>query len=336
MFFRALFLRTEVLVNDTRTILGFAGVAAVAGGGLYTLRGGPIVVWAAVITAVCAVLGTAMLLSILTARLISKEAIDKWNDLPNGDEKPPRPSSRRHHLTAVVVIVFCLGIGLTVIYGVPVNSPISNPLVQTAQVEKAAAPSPNPIDQPSIPKKQKTREESRPPSPAKSKVEAQPVEAPTAPPVAQSLVIQNAPQGMNIGPGAKVNNPIIINNGPPQLSMSDGQKSNLITLMAPYAGKKFDLSRHSATDDSSSFADDLREALKAAGLIVGRDRTETAYPIGGAIPSGVSMDVGENNMDAGIALAKAAFSNGWTGGKPTTLGRHKSPEMFYITVAPLR
>lgn len=124
--------------------------------------------------------------------------------------------------------------------------------------------------------------------------------------------------------------------GPPKLMMTDEQKSAITKAMRPYAGLKFTIFRHEETLDSSDWADKLRDALKEAGMICTKDGNGTAFYRPSAVPQGISINIGNDNIDAATALAKVLRNVGLTQG-PIPLGINKvRSDAFDIVVAPSR
>jgi hypothetical protein len=103
--------------------------------------------------------------------------------------------------------------------------------------------------------------------------------------------------------------------------------------MKPYAGLKFTIFLHNATDDSKLYADQLRKGLKDANLVPGpMDGASGTEFNGGTIPPGVSAQVGSDEVPALKTLANAMKLD-----KPLSYSINPvRADGFDITIAPNR
>ena len=105
--------------------------------------------------------------------------------------------------------------------------------------------------------------------------------------------------------------------------------------MKPYAGLKFTMFRHNATEDSVKYADQLKQALTDAGLLCVQDRNGTTFSER-VIPAGISMGVGQDELGAANHLAEALKGVGLIQDRLPASRNIVRPDAFDIIVAPNR
>ena len=225
------------------------------------------------------------------------------------------------------------GLGFSLLVGLWVESRwhlIPSVVPTVVASTPAQAPAPLKDTQPP-PQQQKPVPPPQPPRvvrPAHRQVQSQSV-APVPPGNTQNCVGSNCVQGPNFGPQT------LNQYGPPKLLMSDAQRDAIADAMRPYAGSHFTLFRHDATEDSVKYADQLKQALTAAGLICDRDGLGAEF-YERAIPSGVSLLIGSNEKTMAESFAEALKRIGLIQAPMPAAVNDTIPNQFHITVAPNR
>lgn len=124
--------------------------------------------------------------------------------------------------------------------------------------------------------------------------------------------------------------------GAPKLVMTDDQSNAIRDAMKPYAGLKFTIFLHDATEDTKTFSDQLRRALVGAGLVPDKMDGAIGTAFGGVIPAGVSAQVGAEEVPALATLANTMKAQGLLS-KPLSYSLNPvRADGFDITIAPNR
>lgn len=118
--------------------------------------------------------------------------------------------------------------------------------------------------------------------------------------------------------------------------MTDDQSNAIRDAMKPYAGLKFTIFLHDATEDTKTFSDQLRRALVGAGLVPDKMDGAIGTAFGGVIPAGVSAQVGAEEVPALATLANTMKAQGLLS-KPLSYSLNPvRADGFDITIAPNR
>lgn len=122
--------------------------------------------------------------------------------------------------------------------------------------------------------------------------------------------------------------------GAPKLAMNDTQRDAISIAMRPFSGINVWIFCHDATDDSLRYAGQLAIGLRAAGIAVQGPDPGMALSTAGT-PSGISLDLGDERIDAAKALIMAMQKVGLiTNAIPAAHSPAK--DKFQITIAPNR
>ena len=121
--------------------------------------------------------------------------------------------------------------------------------------------------------------------------------------------------------------------GAPKLIMTDSQRDLLRDAMKPYAGIGVDIFCHDATEDSFAYAQQLAKALRDAGITVSGPDSGMGFS-SGVIPSGVSLLVGEDRVQAATVMANAMSAAGLIHSAIPAVKNLQRKDGFHITIAP--
>jgi len=240
-------------------------------------------------------------------------------------------------LMFLILIPFGWGATATMISKLTRKTIAASPVL-TSTLPPNIVPSPRPTAQSIVPGSTGT---SQPALSLKTKPKEKQPPEPISP-TPQSVPAQQPPQVGSVDCGnagicAGVNNGVQQFNqfGAPKLVMTDAQRDAIRDAMNPYAGLKFTLMRHDATEDSMKYADQLKKALTDAGLVCIMDGSGTEFN-GGVVPSGVSLLIGADEFGAANSLGTAMQNSGLLKGKLPASKNDVRSNGFDVTVAPNR
>lgn len=171
------------------------------------------------------------------------------------------------------------------------------------------------------------------PPPAQIATKKMPVKS--KPPMSKQTT-QSCPNGICIQGGnsgtATVNNidtrqHLLISDAVEQLLTSN-------LLMGRFAGRSVVIFLHNANDETYNFGSQLKSALETAGVKVEMNSGMALVGGGGAVPQGVTMEVGVRNMDLLNVLAKTLFETKSVP-SPIPVATRKPDTAFLIQIAPL-
>jgi hypothetical protein len=145
----------------------------------------------------------------------------------------------------------------------------------------------------------------------------------------------------NQGNCAGINNGAQVVNqyGPPKMVMTDAQRDAIRDAMGQFVGIEVTIICDNPTDDSMAFANQLAKGLGGAGITVNGPFGAMGLPSpGSSIPSGISLTIGENRLNAATVLATTLHNLGLAPNFPipATRASPDKPDELDILIVPNR